>query len=166
MPTRSAPVRVERTGEGWRLTSRQFVPAPREEVFPFFADAHNLERITPDYLRFSVLTPRPIEMQEGARIEYRLRIRGVPVRWKTVIPVWEPPVRFVDRQVKGPYRQWVHEHTFEPVEGGTVLGDTVDYRVPGGPVAPIIERLFVRRDVVGIFEHRRRWIAEHFGGEG
>ena len=151
---------------GWRLTSRQFVPAAREEVFPFFADAHNLEEITPSSLRFNVLTPRPIEMREGVRIEYRLRIRGVPVRWRTVIPVWEPPVRFVDRQVKGPYRLWVHEHTFEEVDGGTVLGDTVDYDIAGGPLAPIAERLFVRRDVIGIFEYRRRWIAERFGGDG
>ncbi len=105
-------------------------------------------------------------MREGVRIEYRLRIRGIPVRWKTVIPVWEPPVRFVDRQVRGPYRLWVHEHTFEEVDGGTVLGDTVDYDIAGGPLAPIAERLFVRRDVIGIFEYRRRWIAERFGGDG
>ena len=118
---------------GWRLTSRQFVPAAREEVFPFFADAHNLEEITPSSLRFNVLTPRPIEMREGVRIEYRL---------------------------------WVHEHTFEEVDGGTVLGDTVDYDIAGGPLAPIAERLFVRRDVIGIFEYRRRWIAERFGGDG
>jgi len=158
-----SPVRVERHGDAWRLTSRQFVPVPRDEVFPFFADAHNLEAITPAFLNFNVLTPRPIEMRAGARIDYRLRLRGVPIRWKTLIPVWDPPRCFVDRQISGPYKLWLHEHTFDEADGGTIIGDTVDYDIIGGPLAPLAERLFVRNDVVRIFNFRRARIAERFG---
>ena len=126
-----------------------------DEVFPFFADAHNLEAITPPLLQFRVLTPRPIEMAAGTLIEYRLRIRGLPVRWKTRIEEWSPSVRFVDRQLRGPYRLWHHTHEFAELPGGrTLMTDTVRYSVGFGPAGSLAQRLFVDRDVAGIFDYR------------
>lgn len=137
---------------------------PIDEVFAFFADAHNLEAITPAFLRFHVLTPAPIRMAAGTLIDYRLSLRGVPIRWRTRIDHWEPPHRFVDLQLKGPYRLWHHEHTFSSVSGGTLCADHVRYAVPGGPgVERLVERLFVRRDVERIFEFRRERLGERFG---
>jgi len=161
-----AGVSVRREGGQWVLEAEQWLPRPREALFPFFAEARNLERITPPWLKFRVLTEGPIEMGEGALIEYRLRLHGVPVRWRTRIAVWEPPARFVDEQLAGPYRRWWHEHVFEPAAGGTRMVDRVRYVVPGGLAAPLVERWFVRRDVVAIFGYRRRVLEELFGGEG
>ncbi len=146
------------------LEREQFVPLPPDEAFVFFADAHNLEQITPPFLRFRVLTPRPIPMGEGALIDYRLRLHGIPIRWKTRIEAWEPGVRFVDRQLRGPYALWHHTHTFEPAPGGTLLRDVVRYRLPFGLLGRLIERLFVRRDVEQIFAYRQEVIARVLGG--
>lgn len=147
----------------YTLEREQLLPRERDEVFPFFADAWNLERITPDSIHFQILTEGPIEMRPGATIDYRIRIRGVPVRWRTEITVWEPPYRFVDMQLWGPYRKWVHEHTFERVDGATRCFDRVEYAVPGGPLLEgIVHRLFVQRDVEAIFDHRHRVLAELF----
>ena len=138
------------------LEREQIIARPRDELFPFFAEARNLEAITPAFLRFQVLTPGPIEMRAGALIDYRIRLRGVPIRWRTEISVWEPPFRFVDRQLSGPYRKWVHEHRFEEVPGGTRCLDRVEYAVPGGPLLEdVVHALFVRRDVARIFDFRR-----------
>jgi ligand-binding SRPBCC domain-containing protein len=127
---------------------------PRE-VFPFFADAANLEAITPPWLNFRVVTPRPIEMRAGTLIEYRLRLRGLPVRWLTKIEAWEPPHRFVDAQLAGPYKLWHHTHEFVPDgEGGTIVRDTVHYALPYGPLGEIARRLFVARDLATIFDYR------------
>ena len=142
------------------FAAEQWLPRPRAEVFPFFADAANLERLTPPWLEFRILTPRPVAMREGALIDYRLRIRGVPVRWRTRIAAWEPPDRFVDEQVRGPYRLWVHEHLFVERDGGTLCRDEVRYAVPGGA---LVDRLLVRPDVERIFAWRRRALAELFG---
>lgn len=141
-----------------------WLPADVETVFAFFAEAGNLERLTPPLLRFEILTPQPIEMAEGTLIDYRLRIRGLPVRWRTRIAAWDPPHRFVDEQLRGPYRMWVHEHTFEPSDNGTVVRDRVRYRVPGGPLAPLVHRLIVRRDVEAIFDFRERELRRIFEG--
>jgi hypothetical protein len=141
--------------------SALWLPRPRAEVFAFFADAGNLERLTPPWLRFRILTAAPIAMRPGALIDYRLRIHGVPVRWRTEIRVWEPPARFVDVQVRGPYRLWHHTHTFEEHDGGTLCGDRVRYAVPGGAV---VDRLLVRGDVERIFAFRRAVLLELFGG--
>lgn len=137
------------------LERKQELDGTPEEVFPFFADAHNLEAITPPLLRFRVLTPRPIDMKTGTLIEYRLRIRGVPVHWKTRIEEWSPSVRFVDRQLSGPYRLWHHTHDFEALPGErTLMTDTVRYSVGFGPAGSLAQKLFVDRDVAGIFDYR------------
>lgn len=143
--------------------TEQWFPAPPESLFPFFGDAFNLERITPDLLRFRVVTPPPIDMDVGTLIDYRLRVRGVPVRWRTRITAWDPPHRFVDEQLRGPYRRWIHEHRFEAEDGGTRMIDTVDYAAPGGRW---IERLLVDRDVEAIFAYRREELTGLFGGPG
>jgi len=133
------------------LASELWLPHPRDQVFAFFSDAMNLTRITPPWLEFRVLTPGPIDMHEGALIDYRLRIRGIPVGWRTRIALWEPPQRFVDEQVRGPYRRWIHEHAFKERDGGTLCLDHVDYAVWGGW---LMDRLLVRRDVEAIFAYR------------
>ena len=143
-----------------------WTPAPVADVWPFFADAGNLQELTPPWLDFRILTPRPIPMHVDARIEYRIRIRGIPVRWRTRIAAWQPLVRFVDEQEKGPYRVWRHTHTFEPRDGGTLLGDHVVFAVPGGPLAPLLRRWWVEPDVLRIFRFRLERMAARFGGSG
>jgi ligand-binding SRPBCC domain-containing protein len=133
---------------------------PQVEVFEFFADARNLEVITPPWLHFRILTPARIFMGIGTRIEYRLRIRGVPVRWVSEIAAWDPPRRFVDKQISGPYRLWEHEHRFEDTASGTKVRDRVRYAVPGGA---IVQRLLVAPDLERIFDYRREQLARILG---
>ena len=137
------------------LERTQRIDLPVEATFELFCDAFNLERITPPFLNFRVVTPRPIEMHEGALLEYRLHLHGVPVRWKTRISVWEPPHRFVDEQISGPYALWHHTHTFERDGDATLVRDRVRYRIGFGPLGAAALRLFVRRDVERIFDYRR-----------
>ena len=138
----------------------QRLPVPAERAFAFFGDAHNLEAITPPWLRFRVLTPGAIEMRADALIEYRLRLHGLPLSWLTRIEVWEPPHRFVDVQLRGPYALWEHTHTFEPAgEDAVVISDRVRYALPFGRLGELARRLFVRRDLDRIFDHRMRAIA-------
>lgn len=139
--------------------SELWLPLPPEELFPFFADAANLDAITPPWLNFRVVTPPPIEMREGALIDYKLRVRGLPLRWRTRIIVWQPPHRFVDEQIRGPYRQWIHEHTFEAHDGGTLARDVVRYAVPFDFLA---HRCFVRPDVEKIFAFRQEALRRRF----
>ncbi len=149
------------TERGHALTTEQWVGRPLEQVFAFFADAHNLQRITPPWLGFSILTPPPIRMEPGALIEYRIRLWGIPLRWRTEISAWEPGVRFVDRQLRGPYTLWVHEHRFEARDGGTWCFDRVEYAHQGGRIG---ERVVVRPQLRRIFAFRRAAIEEVFGG--
>jgi ligand-binding SRPBCC domain-containing protein len=142
-----------------RMMCELWVPRPIEEVFPFFADARNLQKITPPWLDFMVTTPGEIVMQQGALIDYKLRVRGIPLRWRSEITAWEPPRRFVDKQLRGPYRFWLHEHRFEDKNGGTLVTDEIQYSVYGGE---IIRRLFVARDVEKIFAHRTKRMQELF----
>lgn len=154
-----------RMPRGWTLRSSLWLREPPERVFPFFADASNLEEITPDFLRFRVVTPRPIAMRVGTRIDYRLRIHRVPVAWRTNIAEWDPPHAFADEQVRGPYRLWHHRHTFEPSHGGTLARDEVRLLPRGGYLAPLVMNLFVANDVKAIFAHRARCLVELFGGD-
>lgn len=137
------------------------LPAPLDQVFPFFARAANLERLTPPFLRFEILTPE-VEMQVGALIDYRIRLHGFPMRWRSRISVWEPPHRFVDEQVRGPYRTWIHEHRFLERGGETEVRDRVRYAVPGGS---LVQRFFVEPDLRRIFEYRHQVLREIFSGE-
>lgn len=145
------------------LVRETLLPLPRPAVFAFFADARNLEAITPASLRFRILTPLPIDMRAGALIDYRLSLRGLPVRWRTRIEEWVPDRRFVDVQLSGPYRSWRHTHEFEDAEGGTRMRDTVEYQLPFGPLGDLAHALFVRREVEGIFDHRNRVIGPLLG---
>jgi ligand-binding SRPBCC domain-containing protein len=144
------------------LARSQLVPASPSEVFGFFSDARNLEAITPPWLRFSVLTPGPIEMGAGALIEYRLALHRVPVRWVTRIEEWHPGRSFVDVQMSGPYRLWHHTHTFAERDGGTLVGDRVRYALPLGLLGTIAHAAFVRRDLERIFAYRHAVIAQRF----
>lgn len=141
------------------LEREQVLPRPPSEAWEFFQDAYNLEEITPPFLGFEVLTPRPIEMRLGTLIEYELRLHGVRLRWLTRIEDWEPGRRFVDRQLRGPYALWHHTHTFEPHPEGTLMRDRVRYRLPLGPLGAIAHVALVCRDLDAIFDFRRAEIA-------
>ena len=145
---------------------RQHLPRPPEEAFELFGDARNLEAITPPWLGFRVLTPEPIEMAAGTLLEYRLRLHGVPIRWRTRIEHWQPPLRFVDVQLSGPYRLWHHTHSFEPSGAGTLMRDSVRYALPLGPLGVLAQVVLVRRDVERIFDFRQRRVAELLGSGG
>ena len=146
------------------LQREQRLPRPTADVFPFFADAGNLEAITPPWLGFRVVTPRPIEMREGALIEYRLRLRGLPLSWLTRIETWEPGERFVDVQLAGPYRLWHHTHEFaSDGNGGTVMRDTVRYALPLWPLGELAHAAVLRRDLERIFDFRRAAVARRMG---
>jgi ligand-binding SRPBCC domain-containing protein len=138
------------------------VPRPLHEVFDFFADAGNLELLTPPELRFRILTPLPMEMREGALIEYRLSLYGLRFGWRTRITVWEPGRRFVDLQERGPYRLWEHSHRFEASSDGTRVLDVVRYELPLQPLGEVAHPL-VRRQLDAIFRHRTAVLADHFG---
>ena len=136
-----------------------WLPVGPEELFPFFADAANLEAITPPWLNFEVLTPGPMAMRTDALIDYRIRVHGIPIYWRTRIAEWNPPHRFVDVQLRGPYTLWHHTHIFEDREGGTLCIDDVRYRPRGGALT---NWLFVRRDVENIFAFRSERLAQIF----
>ena len=144
----------------FHFQSRLWLPRPRSEVFEFFSNALNLEGITPPWLQFRVVTAVPIQLHRGTEIEYRLRIRGVPIPWRSRITVWDPPHRFVDEQVCGPYRMWIHEHRFIEELRGTSCEDNVLCAPLGGA---LINKLFVERDVRKIFAYRSDRLREIFG---
>lgn len=138
------------------------IPRRREEVFAFFSDARNLERITPAFLHFHMLAPGPIPMSLGTLIDYELRLYGIRFKWKTRIEEFTPMSGFVDVQMAGPYRTWRHRHTFEDVPGGTEMRDRVEYEMPLGPIGALIRQLFVRRSLDRIFDYRNKAISEIF----
>lgn len=146
------------------LEREQRVSRPLEEVFAFFSDAFNLERITPPELRFRILTKPPIVVRAGTLIDYRLRLYGVPFHWKTLIERFEPNVAFVDVQLRGPYKRWHHTHRFERVgERETLMQDRVEYALPFGPLGDAVHALMVRKQVERIFAYRRTFIDATFG---
>jgi ligand-binding SRPBCC domain-containing protein len=143
------------------LARNQRLAVPIERAFAFYCEARNLEAITPPWLGFSVATPEPIEMRAGAQIDYRLKLHGLPVRWRTRIETWEPPLRFVDVQLHGPYALWEHTHTFQPLgDHGVVIGDSVRYALAPWPLGELAHAAFVKPDLDRIFEYRARAVAE------
>jgi len=149
-------VKAER---GFHLNAECLVAARLDEVFDFFSNATNLERLTPPLIRFEVLTPAPITMREGLLIDYKLRIRGVPMRWQSEITAWQPQGYFVDEQRRGPYSFWRHQHRFEAAGDQTRVIDDVYYGVPGGA---LVHTLLVRRDVQKIFAYRQQTLEQLF----
>ena len=140
------------------------LPATREAIFPFFADAGNLMRLTPPSLDFKILTPTPISMEAGALIDYRIKLHGFPMRWRTRITLWNPPYEFADEQLKGPYRVWFHRHTFEDRgDGTTLMRDEVRYALPLPPFGEV-GLPWVRAEIAGIFAYREKAILEIFPG--
>jgi ligand-binding SRPBCC domain-containing protein/N-acetylglutamate synthase-like GNAT family acetyltransferase len=154
-------VRFRRRAGEFVLDARLLLKRSIEDVFPFFADAGNLDALTPPWLHFRILTPLPLEMRRGALINYRLRLHGVPLRWRSEITTYDPPHRFVDEQRHGPYRLWHHEHAFTATDLGTLIEDRVRYRVPGGGLA---HALLVRRDLERIFRFRQQQVRVKLGG--
>lgn len=144
------------------LEARLWLDRPRAEVFAFFAEPANLARITPPWLGFSLRTERPA-MAAGAVLDYRIAWLGLPLRWRTFIREWDPPVRFVDVQVRGPYARWEHRHLFLEERDGTVVEDRVTYRLPLGPLGRLAHTLVVRRQLAAIWEYRRRRVTELLG---
>lgn len=141
------------------LRTAMILPLEIHRVFAFFCDASNLERITPPELHFHITTPQPIQMTEGTRIDYRLRLFGFPFTWRTKISLWNPPLQFVDEQIEGPYRLWVHTHHFSEEAGMTTIWDEVHYRLPLWPAGEMVHpvaRILLRR----IFCFRKQAIEE------
>ena len=151
----------------YTLRRQQWVAAPLQRIFPFFAQPGNLALITPSSLDFRLLTPLPVNMEKGRIIDYTIRLAGLPVRWRTMITTYEPPRCFVDEQISGPYSFWHHTHRFEPRDGGTLLYDEVRYVLPMaliGPVRGLIHTLYVRPSLERIFDYREQVFTRLFGG--
>ena len=147
----------------FQVHQEQLLSYPIEQVFRFFASPENLNLLTPPWVNFSILSPQSIEMAVGTIIEYRIRLRGVPVTWRSEITEWQPPFAFCDVQLRGPYRFWVHRHTFEEKPGGTLVTDHVDYGVLGGA---LVNRLFVAGELRRIFGYRKIRLHELFPDTG
>lgn len=148
-----------------RLERRQFLDRALDEVFAFFAEARNLERITPDWLRFRVLSPEPVEMAAGTVIDYRLHLHGIPLGWTSQIEVWEPERQFVDRALRGPFSLWHHRHRFAASGTGTIVSDEVHYAPPFGALGELAHPLIVARDLDRIFAHRHAAVAQILAGQ-
>ena len=134
----------------------------KEDIFDFFASAENLERLTPPWLNFKIISSLPIAMNAGTVIEYKIKLHRIPIRWESEITLWDPPHRFCDVQRKGPYKKWVHEHIFETSDVGTLVRDKVNYEVIGGN---LINKLFVKKDLAKIFDYRQATLLSIFDDE-
>ncbi len=145
------------------LRLEMWIDRPPQEVFPFFADPNNLEAITPRILRFRILRASEGPIHEGALLDYRLRLHGVRLRWRTRVEVWDPPRAFVDAQLRGPYKTWRHTHEFEELDGGTIVRDIVRYELPLGAFGAWIAGRFVEHDLAFIFAYRRTRLLELLG---
>jgi ligand-binding SRPBCC domain-containing protein len=157
-------MKISKTAEGHFPEAELWVPAKIEDVFAFFSRAENLETITPPFLGFQILGERSPEMKEGTLIDYRIKVHGVPMKWRTRIARWNPPHEFVDTQLKGPYSVWHHTHSFESKDGGTLMKDRVRFRLPLGFLGDLVAGWMVKRDVKQIFEYRQSTIQSLFPG--
>ena len=146
----------------FEINMKQYINKPLEVVFEFFSKPENLEMITPKSLSFNILTPTPIKMEKGSLIDYTIRLFGIPIHWRTLISDYEPPFRFVDQQIKGPYTFWHHTHTFKLVEGGVEIIDQVKYSLPLGWLGTLAHAIWVRKDLEKIFEYRKTVIQHYF----
>ena len=149
----------------YMLKRQQLIPRPLDEVFGFFKRPENLARLTPTKLGFHILTPTPIEMKAGAVIDYTIKLSGLPIRWTTLITSYDPPYKFVDQQLKGPYSFWHHTHTFSPTNDGTLIIDEVRYVPPLGILGRLAHALFIRHQLERIFDFRAEFIESYFNGE-
>jgi ligand-binding SRPBCC domain-containing protein len=148
----------------YTFKAEQVVNAPLAQCFDFFSKAENLEKITPPLLHFHIITPLPIVLKKGALIDYKLKVHGVPMKWRTLIEEWQPNTKFVDTQLRGPYKLWHHTHEFESIDGGkkTLMHDTVNYALPFGFLGRLVHPILVKPDIDKIFAHRRKVIEEMF----
>ena len=147
----------------YKITTKQIIQRPLAEVFAFFSQPENLALITPDHLAFNIITPPPVEMKQGAIIDYTIRLFKVSIHWRTLITSFEPPFRFVDEQIKGPYSFWHHTHTFTKInENETLIKDTVLYSIPLGFIGRIVHWIYIKRDLKKIFSYRKKRIQEIF----
>ena len=146
----------------YELRDALFIPRPLEEVFALFDRPENLAKITPPWLSFSILTPTPIPMRVGAILDYAIQIGPIPSRWRSIITAYEPPYRFVDEQLLGPYSYWHHTHSFKEVDGGTMVTDHVRYLPPFGILGRFAHFLFIRRKLNAIFRYRRKAVTGLF----
>jgi hypothetical protein len=144
------------------IRAEQFVPRPLEEVFDFFSKAENLQQLTPPWMNFHILSVEPNPVRKGTLIQYSLRWRMFPIRWTTEITDWEPPRRFVDLQLRGPYKLWRHEHRFTVEGNGTLISDEVQYELPFGVLGRIGHAIKVKSDVEVIFAYRKKAVDRHF----
>ncbi len=142
--------------------SEQWINRSLEHVFPFFEKPENLARITPPSLGFKILTPGPIEMRQGALIDYTVKVMGIQTRWTTLITDYDPPRRFVDVQLRGPYSFWHHTHFFDEIDGATRMKDEVRYGMPFGPLGEVVRMLHVERQIQNIFDYRLKVIEKEF----
>jgi ligand-binding SRPBCC domain-containing protein len=147
-------------GSIWRLSCEMTAPVAIERAFALFEDPYNLAKVTPPWLSFEILAAQRITMGRGAQIDYTIRWIGLPLKWKTLITDYEPPSLFVDQQIRGPYRLWRHRHEFRETAAGTVISDSVEYRLPFGLLGDLAHALVVRRQLIGIFRFRQRAIAD------
>ena len=150
----------------FKLEAKQFIRRPLEEVFGFFSRPENLVVITPAKLQFKILTPSPLEMKQGALIDYTIKLFKVPIHWRTLITTYEPPFKFVDEQIKGPYNFWHHTHMFKEVTDGVEIFDEVHYSIPFGPLGSLLHALWIKKDLNHIFEYRKGVIDDLFKEEG
>ena len=146
----------------FEINTKQYINKSLDVVFEFFSKPENLEMITPESLSFNILTPTPIKMEKGSLIDYTIRLFGIPIHWRTLISDYEPPFRFVDQQIKGPYTFWHHTHTFQQVDGGVEIIDKVKYSLPMGWLGTLVHSIWVRKDLEKIFEHRKTVIQDYF----
>ena len=146
----------------YKKSVTQFIDKPLDVVFLFFSKPENLRRITPPTLDFQILTPTPISMEKGTVIDYKIKVMGIRVHWRTIITSYNPPSQFVDEQTKGPYVLWIHTHTFKIKDGGVEINDCVEYSIPMGLLGRFVHFLWIRRKLDQNFDFRRRKIEEIF----